>query len=433
MPKLKLTKSGVERLPYYLSSTAHSKNQELYWDTELAGFGLRVTGTAKTYIVEKRVNGRTVRSRIGRHNQIPTEKARKIAQSLINEMFEGKDINARKKALQNESVTLEQTFIDFVEEKNLKDKTIHDYSLCLQGVFKDWKRKRLVDITKGMVKSRYAKIRKDAQARYIRRSKEKGRLPDEEVTEKRGSAQANLSMRLLRALMNFASEQYVDRNDQPLIKENPVSSLNWYTVDRRRTIIEPQELSTWFKAVESLNGDLVKDCLLLLLFTGLRRQEAMKLRWDQVDLKGKTLHITDTKNRQPLTLPLGPFIIKLLIRRKKNATDSPFVFPGPGKTGHLVESKYQTAQVTKESGVKFCLHDLRRVFITTASSLDISAYVVKELVNHKTKKSSSDDVTEGYVIPSREHLHKAMEKIEAHLLRLCRKDKAKVVNIKRGH
>ena len=96
MPKLKLTKSGVERLPYYLSSTAHSKNQELYWDTELAGFGLRVTGTAKTYIVEKRVNGRTVRSRIGPHNQIPTEKARKMAQVLILDMSNGKDINAIK-------------------------------------------------------------------------------------------------------------------------------------------------------------------------------------------------------------------------------------------------------------------------------------------------------------------------------------------------
>ncbi|MZH02382.1 MAG: integrase, partial [Nitrospinae bacterium] len=62
MPKLKLTKSGVERLPYYEASAGSSKNQELYWDTELAGFGLRVTGSSKTYIAEKRVNGRTVRS-----------------------------------------------------------------------------------------------------------------------------------------------------------------------------------------------------------------------------------------------------------------------------------------------------------------------------------------------------------------------------------
>ena len=152
----------------------------------------------------------------------------------------------------------------------------------------------------------------------------------------------------------------------------------------------------------------------------------MKLRWDQVNLKAKTLTVIDTKNRNPLTLPFGTFILKLLKDRKRKATDSPFVFPGSGKTGHLVESKYQTAQVTKESGIKFCLHDLRRVFINTAESLDISSYAVKQLVNHST----NGDVTAGYMVSDPERLRKPMERIETHLLRLCRKDKAKVVNIK---
>ena len=77
----------------------------IHGDTELAGFGLRVTGASKTYIVEKHVNGRTVRSRIGRHNQIPTEKARKIAQSLILAMSGGNDVNAIKRASDGESVS----------------------------------------------------------------------------------------------------------------------------------------------------------------------------------------------------------------------------------------------------------------------------------------------------------------------------------------
>ena len=57
MPKLKLTKSGVDKLPYYKSSPQQpKKNQELLWDTEIIGFGLRVTEQSKTYIVVKRVN-----------------------------------------------------------------------------------------------------------------------------------------------------------------------------------------------------------------------------------------------------------------------------------------------------------------------------------------------------------------------------------------
>ncbi len=408
MPKLKLTKSGVDKLPYYTSSPQQpKKNQELFWDTELVGFGLRVTGTSKTYIVEKRVNRRTVRARIGRHNQIPTDKARKMAQKLIYEMTDGKDVNARKKAIQGESITLKQAFDEFLEKRDLKERTIWDYQRAMDISFKIWKRKRIVDVTREMVSRHYTKL-----------------------GDQIGKAQANQSMRFLRSLINFAAGQYENGDGKPLIKDNPVSIITqtktWYRVERRQTIIKNHDLASWFEAVDSLNGDLVKDYLKVLLFTGLRRQEAMKLRWDQVNLKAKTLTVIDTKNRNPLTLPFGTFILKLLKDRKSKATDSPFVFPGSGKTGHLVESKYQTAQVTKESGIKFCLHDLRRVFINTAESLDISSYAVKQLVNH----SVNGDVTAGYMVSDPERLRKPMERIETHLLRLCRKDKAKVVNIK---
>ena len=408
MPKLKLTKSGVDKLPYFQTLPDYPrKNQELFWDTELAGFGLRVTKASKTYIVEKRVNRRTVRARIGRHNQIPTDKARKMAQKLIYEMTDGKDVNARKKAIQGESITLKQAFDEFLEKRDLKERTIWDYQRAMDISFKNWKRKRIVDVTREMVSRHYTKL-----------------------GDQIGKAQANQSMRFLRSLINFAAGQYENGDGKPLIKDNPVSIITqtktWYRVERRQTIIKNHDLASWFEAVDSLNGDLVKDYLKVLLFTGLRRQEAMKLRWDQVDLKAKTLTIIDTKNRNPLTLPLGPFILKLLKARKSSATDSPFVFPGTGKTGHLVESKYQTAQVTKESGIKFCLHDLRRVFINTAESLDISSYAVKQLVNHST----GGDVTAGYMVSNPERLRKPMERIETHLLRLCRKDKAKVVYIK---
>ena len=408
MPKLKLTKSGVEKLPYFMPSPDPSKkNQELYWDTELAGFGLRVTGASKTYIVEKRVNRRTVRARIGRHNQIPTDKARRLAQKLIYEMTSGQDVNARKKAIEGESITLQQAFDEFLERRSLKERTIWDYRRAMDIPFKNWKRKRVIDITRTMVSRHHRKL-------------------GDEI----GKAQANQSMRFLRSLINFSAGQYEDGDGKPLIKDNPVSVITqtktWYRIERRRTIIKNHELASWFGAVEALNGDLVKDYLKVLLFTGLRKQEAMKLCWDQIDLKAKTLTVIDTKNRNPLTLPLGPFILKLLKARKSIATDSPFVFPGTGKTGHLVESKYQTAQVTKESGIKFCLHDLRRVFINAAESLDISSYAVKQLVNHST----NGDVTAGYMVSDPERLRKPMERIETHLLRLCRNDTAKVINIK---
>ena len=57
------------------------------------------------------------------------------------------------------------------------------------------------------------------------------------------------------------------------------------------------------------------------------------------------------------------------------------------------------------------------------------SYAMKQLANH----SIGGDVTGGYMVADPERLRKPMERIETHLLCLCRKDKAKVVNIKVGH
>jgi len=56
---------------------------------------------------------------------------------------------------------------------------------------------------------------------------------------------------------------------------------------------------------------------------------------------------------------------------------------------------------------------LRRTFVTLAESLDISAYSVKALVNHK----QGDDVTSGYVQLSVERLRPPMQAITDFMLK----------------
>ena len=75
------------------------------------------------------------------------------------------------------------------------------------------------------------------------------------------------------------------------------------------------------KAVMSLKNDrqtqvreIARDYILLLLFTGLRRAEASRLTSDNVDLKARTLTVTDTKNHETLTLPPPDFIFGMLKR-----------------------------------------------------------------------------------------------------------------------
>jgi hypothetical protein len=70
-------------------------------------------------------------------------------------------------------------------------------------------------------------------------------------------------------------------------------------------------------------------------------------------------------------------------------------------------------KVMEESSVRFTIHDLRRTFITIAESLDISAYALKRLLNHKM----NNDITAGYIISDVERLRPPMQKITDHLLK----------------
>jgi integrase len=69
--------------------------------------------------------------------------------------------------------------------------------------------------------------------------------------------------------------------------------------------------------------------------------------------------------------------------------------------------------VIQNSGVAFTIHDLRRTFITTAESLDISAYALKRLLNHKM----NNDITTGYIINDVERLRAPMDKITDFMLK----------------
>lgn len=386
---MRITKTAVDKL-----QPPTDKTQQFYRDDLLKGFAVRITATGvKSFVVEKLIHQKVKRITLGRYGELTVEQARKEAQKLLGKIATGIDPIAEKQEVKIKAVTLNQVFNDYLHaRKGLKPKTIYDYKRIIELAFADWKNKPLLTITKDKIAKRHAQL-----------------------GQKSGEAYANLAMRTLRALFNFAAGQYEDARGQSLILENPVKRLSqtraWYRVSRRQTFIKQYELAAWYQAVQKLDNEILRDYLLLLLFTGLRRQEAATLRWTQIDLTAKTLTIGDTKNHQPHTLPLSSYLCKLLTARKQQ-TASEFVFPGNGKGGFIIEPRRQMAQVTKESGIAFTVHDLRRTFITVAESLDISAYAVKRLVNHKM----NNDVTAGYIVNDVERLRKPMQSVTDYFL-----------------
>jgi integrase len=344
---------------------------------------------------------------------------------------------AKQKAAESEAINLQQAFENFLKTRDLKDRTIREYKRSMEITFADWKNRRLLDISRDMVSKRHQKIKADALKNYKLRNKKLGRSLDQTKAENTGNAQANLHMRVLRAVLNFSAGYYEDSEGGPLLKHNPVERLSqtkaWYRVSRRQTIIKPDQLPRWYKAVMNLDNITTRDYLLFLLFTGSRRTEGMTIEINQVDLKNRAFTFLDPKNRQPITLPLSNFLHKILKKRIDQLEGFKYVFPGVNRNGEilkdkcLVEPKRMVQKVIEESGVNFTLHDLRRHFITLADSLDISVFAVKRLVNH----SMGSDVTSGYVVSDVERLRNPMKKIEDRILQVAKaKEPGKVVPIK---
>lgn len=412
---MKLTKSVVDHLAAPIPVPPATKAQAFYRDDRLRGFAVRVTSAgAKTFIVEKRVNKQVRRMTIGRYGDLTVEQARKEAQKLLGQIATGVDPAAEKRRQRAIKITLGEVLEDYLTaHSNLKAATVHDYRYVMHEAFADWQNVALSKITKDMVAKRH---------------RERG---------ERSRARADNAMRVLRALFNFAAGQYEDETGRSFFPENPVKRLShnraWYRVGRRRTVIEVHQLKPWYRAVATLKSErstsrveTVRDYLLFLLFTGLRRGEAASLMWESVDLDGRKFTVRDTKNREDHTLPLSDFVYDLL-KRRYEARTSDFVFPGGGTRGYVVEPRRWMTQVTEQSGVAFTLHDLRRTFATTAERLDLSHYAVKRLINHKT----GGDVTAGYIVSDVERLREPMQRIADFLKRAMDIEKTDIVSFER--
>lgn len=468
MTKIKLTKTFVDKLPF-----AEKGKQVDYYDSELDGFGLRVSATSKKYFARRLIGKKRVRVMIGNHQVMTADKARSEAKIKLGVMESGVDPNhlERQEIKQAEevkrlSVTLSKALDSYLEKRKLKEGTKSLYRTLFDLHLADWLKLPAAEITAAMVNQKHMDIANGKRQRpALDKTVTTGKrsiTKSEPEKPKRREASADGVMRVLRAVLNYT---FADDEEAGIVRVNPVRTLSrkkaWYKVDRRRTLIKNSELPAWHKAVIGLDNNVMKDYLLFLLFTGLRRQEAATLKWKQVDFEEGCFTIVDTKNKEPHTLPLSGYLHNLLHDRKEGLKTelaeakaaltsiddmtakqqqtainrvvlaesrlaSQYVFPGEGATGYIVEPKRAIDAVTATTGINFSCHDLRRTFATIAESLDLSSYTVKALLNHKQQIG---DVTGGYIILNVDRLREPMQKITNALLERIKTQHGQVVQL----
>jgi len=382
---INLTQSRVENIPLPASGRVE------YRDAKQPGLYLRVTsaGTKSWRLVKRSARtGKLERVTLGAFPAVSVGQARDLARQALAQVIEGQSPMAEKKRIKALETTLGEALDAYLDSHDLKDSTRREYRTVINRYVPEWVSLPLARIDEAAVKAAHKAI------------------------SERGTVKANQVMRVLRAVWRFAREEYkVD--GKPILGDPPTAALSsqrlWNRETRKSSIVPRAKLAAWYQAVDSLQNRTARDYLIAALLTGLRKEEAAGLRWDNIDFKARTLTILDPKNHNDHTLPLPDYLVTLFRARSDNGRE--YVFPG--KSGGKLDNLYKSIRTASAAaGFDFRPHDLRRTFATVAETLGFGGYTVKRLLNH----AISRDVTGGYICLDAESLREPMERIAGFFL-----------------
>ena len=213
-----------------------------------------------------------------------------------------------------------------------------------------------------------------------------------------GPSSINRELSFLSAAFNKAVRLWDWHKDNPasrVSREKEVKRVEYFTGD---------EFSKIYKNLP----DWVKPIVILTKNTGLRLSNVANLRWNQVDLKSKTicLDAEEMKNSKSLGVPLNKQAWEVLLNQKRNSLQAMYVFPnknGKPYTKYGVSHAFKKA--CKKAGYpNYRFHDLRHDFCSKLVQGGVDIYKVKELAGHKDVTT-----TQRYAHLSSESLREAVD------------------------
>ena len=353
MPKLHLTKSVIDELK-------PSTSDIVYWDDNLAGFGLKMTPAGrKVFIVLYRTKDGLSRLRkytIGTYGQLTLAIARVTAQKVLSDRNEGKDPAGLK--------------------RDTRKKVIHD---TVNDVIKDYRLRYLDSIRSAVETNRI--IDRELLSRWgtrsihaITRRDVMGLLDD--IVARGSPASANRTFTVIRAFFNWA----IGRG---IIEKSPCVGLSKPSPEvSRDRLLSDEELAAMILAARRMSrpyGAIVE----VLALTGQRRSEVSGMVWSEIDM-GKavwTLPAERAKNGRSHMVHLSSRVIEILNAQSKA---SELVFTN--SAGHVfTEYAIYKHMLDDACGVRnWVIHDLRRTVVSGMAALGIAPHVADKILNHQS-------------------------------------------------
>jgi integrase len=350
-----LTNAIVRRLP------APDQGNAITYDADVRGFGVRVTAAgAKSFVLNYRVkgSGRERRYTLGGFPNWTTVAARKEARRLKQLIDSGSDPMAEIED-ERAAPTMADLCDRFIDEHLPKKRpsTIDAY-------------KRILALH---VRPHFGAHTKVADVTYS----DIDRL-HRAVTKHGGPYIANRCVAVLGKMFSLAIRWgWRDSHPAKGIERNDEA--------KRKRYLSPDELARLTQALAAASDRQTANIIRLLLLAGARRGEVLSMRWADIEDGTWTKPGSTTKQKTDHVVPLSAPARQLLseIQAARGHQIGEFVFPGDGKTGHVVEIKKGWASLCKAAGIKgLRIHDLRHSFASQLASGGASLPLIGALLGH---------------------------------------------------
>jgi integrase len=162
----------------------------------------------------------------------------------------------------------------------------------------------------------------------------------------------------------------------------------------KRDLVTPAEFERLIKAAQSdceKNGEQLADYLRFLAFSGAREQEALRVKWAEVDFEQERVTIGAdglTKNWESRTVEFNPQLGALLHEMHgRRAPDCSWLFPSPqrGPRDEHAKSFRESLKIArKAAGLKWVgFHDLRHYFCSVCVMAGIDFMTIAAWLGHK--------------------------------------------------
>ena len=150
--------------------------------------------------------------------------------------------------------------------------------------------------------------------------------------------------------------------------------------------LSPEQLKALLESIEKDKHPQAGNIMKMALYTGMRRSELFRLKWDDIDYEKGFILIRDPKGGVDQRIPLNDAARKLLKKQPK-VNNSVFIFPG--RKGHQrTDINHQVKEIKIKAGLPKnfrALHGLRHVYASMlASSGKVDLYTLQKLLTHKS-------------------------------------------------